>query len=81
MSDMPKIASFNYFTMTKLVEIAIPFSSCFASISNKSKFDDGHFYENIADFLKNTSINYQFLGPTDEKKKQPIIYNISSQLN
>ena len=58
MPDMPEKASFNYFTMTKLVEIAIPFSSCFASISNKSKFDDRNFYEKLADFLKDRSINY-----------------------
>ena len=55
---MPEKASFNYFTMTKLVEIASLFSNCFASISNKSKFDDRNFYEKLADFLKDRSINY-----------------------
>ena len=58
MPDMPEKASFNYFTMTKLVEIASLFSNCFASISNKSKFDDRNFYEKLADFLKDRSINY-----------------------
>ena len=64
MPNMSNKASCNNVIISKLVEIAIPFSNCFASIATKSKIDNGNFYKRLADFSENEYINYLIYIPS-----------------